>query len=75
MSNNIVVKSNRLVEACYRLGLVEQRIVLFAIVQAHESGRGLSSVDFVSITATDYAALFKENDINNVYASNSRSIF
>ena len=66
--NELVVKSNRLIEASYRLGLVEQRIVLLSIVQARETGRGLNAVDFVSITAKDYAEHFKEEDLNNVYA-------
>jgi len=64
----LVVKSNRLIEACYRLGLVEQRLVLLSIVLARETGRGLNAVDFVSITAKDYAEHFNEDDLNNVYA-------
>ena len=66
--NELVVKSNRLIEASYRLGLVEQHIVLLSIVQARETGRGLNAVDFVSITAADYAEHFNEDDLNNVYA-------
>jgi plasmid replication initiation protein len=38
--------------------LVEQRIVLLAIVQARETGRGLNPNDFVSITAKNYAARY-----------------
>ena len=70
MSNKdeLVVKSNRLIEASFRLGLVEQRLVLLSIVQARETGRGLNAVDFVSITAADYAEHFNEDDLNNVYA-------
>jgi plasmid replication initiation protein len=64
----LVVKSNRLIEASYRLGMVEQRIVLLSIVLARETGQGLNAVDFVSITAADYAEYFNEDDLNNVYA-------
>ena len=67
LKQELVVMSNQLVEASYRLGLVEQRIVLLSIVQARETGRGLNAVDFVSITAKDYAEHFKEEDVNNVY--------
>jgi hypothetical protein len=66
--SELVVKSNRLIEASYRLGIVEHRIVLLSIVQARETGRGLSPLDFVSISAADYAEYYKENDLNNAYA-------
>ena len=36
-----VAKSNRLVEASYRLTLMEQRLILFAIVEARETQKGL----------------------------------
>ncbi len=56
--NELVVKSNRLVEASYRLTLAEQRIILFAITEARKTGKGLNSDDFVSIRATDYAEVY-----------------
>jgi plasmid replication initiation protein len=67
MSNDLVVKSNRLIEASYRLGLVEQRIVLLSIVLARETGCGLNAVDFVSITAKNYAEHFNDVDLSNAY--------
>jgi plasmid replication initiation protein len=76
--SELVVKSNRLVEACYRLGIVEQRIVLLSIVQARETGRGLSPRDFVSISTADYAKHYKESDLNNAYTqlkTASRTLF
>jgi len=75
--NELVVKSNRLIEASYRLGLVEQRLVLLSIVQARETGRGLNAVDFVSISAKDYAAHF-DADEKSAYAQMkeaSRTLF
>jgi plasmid replication initiation protein len=56
--NELVVKSNRLVEASYRLTLAEQRIILYAIVEARRTGKGLSGEEFVNIVAADYAAMF-----------------
>jgi Initiator Replication protein len=56
--NELVVKSNRLVEASYRLTLAEQRIILFAIVEARRTQNGLSADDFVDIAAADYAEMF-----------------
>lgn len=66
MSNKteLVVKSNRLVEASYRLDLVEQRIVLLAIIHARETGRGLNALDFVPVTAKDYAERFGVDEKN-----------
>jgi plasmid replication initiation protein len=56
--NELVVKSNRLIEASYRLTLAEQRIILFAIVEARRTQKGLSADTFIDILAADYAAMF-----------------
>ena len=58
----LVVKSNRLVEASYRLTLVEQKIILFAICRAREEQRGLTADTPVTITAKDFAAQFGTNE-------------
>jgi len=57
--DELVVKSNRLVEASYRLTVAEQHVILFAIVEARRSGKGLNATDFVNITAAAFAAMFK----------------
>jgi plasmid replication initiation protein len=57
-----VVKSNRLVEASYRLTLVEQQIILFAICRARETQKGLSPSTPVQITAKDFASMFGTNE-------------
>ena len=59
---NMVVKSNRLVEASYRLTLVEQQIILFAICRAREEERGLTADDWLTITAKDFAAMFDSGE-------------
>jgi len=41
LKNELVVKSNRLIEASYRLTLNEQRIILYAICRCREEQRGL----------------------------------
>jgi len=53
----IVVKSNKLIEASYRLDLIEQRIILYAIVEARETQKGLTD-DFVTLEAKRFAAMF-----------------
>lgn len=39
--HELVVKSNRLIEASYRLSLNEQRIILYAICRCREEQKGL----------------------------------
>lgn len=62
----LVAKSNRLIEASYRLNLIEQQLVLFSIVQCREEQRGLSAERPVSIRAADFAARFGVDE-GNVY--------
>lgn len=54
----LVVKSNALIQASYTLGLVEQRLILMSIVQARESGNGITVESILEIRAQDYAVLF-----------------
>jgi plasmid replication initiation protein len=58
----LVVKSNRLIEASYRLSLVEQQIILYAIVKARDEQRGLTPADPVTIKAMEFAAQFGTNE-------------
>jgi plasmid replication initiation protein len=62
----LVVKSNRLVEASYRMTLVEQQIILFAICRAREEQRGLTADTPVTITAKAFAEQFGTPE-KNVY--------
>lgn len=62
---DLVVKSNKLVEASYRLDLVEQRIILAAIVAAREEQKGLSD-DYVTLDAKRFQTTFNM-DSTNVY--------
>ena len=39
--SKLVVKDNALMNASYNLDLVEQRLILLAIIEARESGKGL----------------------------------
>jgi len=55
---DMVVKSNALIQASYTLGLVEQRLILMAIVGARETGEGVSAESLLTVRAQDYADLF-----------------
>ncbi|GAC1325852.1 MAG: hypothetical protein NVSMB28_21220 [Collimonas sp.] len=53
----VVAKSNRLIEASYRLDLIEQRIILAAIVIARETQKGLDS-SHLTIEAKRFASMY-----------------
>jgi len=65
--SELVVKSNRLVEASYRLSLNEQRIILYAICRCREEQKGLFPDLPVTITADAFAKQFPTIDKTNVY--------
>jgi len=56
--NQLVVKSNQLIEASYRLTLAEQRIILYAITEARRKEDSLSEATLLTISAADYAAMY-----------------
>lgn len=58
MSKNIVVKDNALINASYNLELIEQRLILLAVVQARKSGKSLTEQDKVIINVADYMQEF-----------------
>ncbi len=64
---DLVVKSNRLVDASYRLTLNEQRIILYAICRCREEQKGLFPNEPVVITAEAFAKQFPSIDKTNVY--------
>lgn len=63
----LVVKSNRLIEASYRLTLNEQRIILYAISRSREEQKGLFPDEPVVITADAFAKQFPSIDKGHVY--------
>ncbi|HEE6388756.1 TPA: replication initiation protein [Acinetobacter baumannii] len=64
---DLVVKDNNLINASYSLSLVEQRLVLLAIIEARESSKGIDSETFLEIHAQHYADRFDVN-VKNTYA-------
>ena len=61
IKSDLVVKSNRLIEASYRLDLTEQRLILLAIQNSRETQQGINSEDLLTITASEYASQFNIN--------------
>jgi plasmid replication initiation protein len=56
--NDLIVKDNALINAGYSLSLVEQRLILLAIVDARESGKGITANDPLTIHAENYINQF-----------------
>ena len=56
--SKLVVKDNALMNASYNLDLVEQRLILLAIVEARESGKGINANDPLTVHAESYINQF-----------------
>jgi plasmid replication initiation protein len=56
--NDLVVKDNSLINASYSLALIEQRLILLAIVEARKTGKGMNASDSLVIHADSYAMQF-----------------
>ena len=54
----LVVKDNALIDASYNLDLVEQRLILLAIVEARQSGKGINATDPLTVHAESYISQF-----------------
>lgn len=55
---DLVVKDNALINASYNLDLVEQRLILLAIVEARESGKGINAYNPLEVHAESYINQF-----------------
>lgn len=55
---DLVVKDNALINASYNLDLVEQRLILLAIVEARESGKGINANNPLEVHAESYINQF-----------------
>jgi plasmid replication initiation protein len=67
---SLVVKSNRLIEASYRLSLIEQQLILMAVVQARENQTGLFPNLPATIKVADFAKMYNLSlSSGSVYAN------
>ena len=70
---DLVVKDNNLINASYTLGLVEQRLILLAIIEARESASRIDTETYLEIHAQHYASRFNV-DVKNTYAMLSDAV-
>lgn len=59
LKKTLVVKSNQLILASYSLNVVEQRLILMAIVTARETTAHVTAETLLKVRADDYARHFK----------------
>ena len=59
MKRNVIVKDNALINASYQLDLVEQRLILLAIIKSRQGYESISATSSISIKALDYMNNFK----------------
>lgn len=77
MKNDLVVKDNVLINASYNLEVTEQRLILLALINARETGNGITADSKLEIHASDYASRFDiskegaywalKNAVNNLF--------
>ena len=77
MKNGLVVKDNALMNASYNLEVTDQRLILLAIINARETGAGITSDSKLEIHASDYSKQFNvtkeaaykalKNAVNNLF--------
>jgi plasmid replication initiation protein len=70
---SLVVKDNSLINASYTLSLVEQRLILLAIIEARETSKGIDTETFLEIHAQHYADRFHV-DVKNTYSMLSEAV-
>lgn len=58
MRNGLVVKDNALINASYNLETAEQRLILLAIMNARDTGNGITADSKLEIHASEYAQNF-----------------
>ena len=64
--SDLIVKDNALMNASYNLDLVEQRLILLAIVEARESGKGINANDPLTVHAESYINQFGGTQNNGI---------
>ncbi|WP_228142126.1 RepB family plasmid replication initiator protein, partial [Acinetobacter baumannii] len=57
-TNMLIVKDNALINASYNLELVEQRLILLAIIEARQNGKGINTNDHLIVHASTYIEHF-----------------
>ena len=56
--SDLIVKDNALMNASYNLDLVEQRLILLAILEAREIRKGINANDPLTVHASSYINQF-----------------
>ena len=75
--SEFVVKDNVLIQASYTLDTVEQRLILLAITEARQTGRGITENSLLEIHASSYINTFnvEKHTAYTVLRDASKSLF
>lgn len=73
----IVVKDNSLIQSSYTLDTVEQRLILLAIAEARETGKGITENSVLEVHASNYINTFnvEKHTAYAVLKAASKSLF
>lgn len=73
----LIVKDNALVQASYTLDTVEQRLILLAIAEARETGKGITENSVLEVHASNYINTFyvEKHTAYKVLKEASKSLF
>ena len=71
--SDLVVKDNALIQSSYSLSLVEARLILLAIVEARETGNGITAESYLEVHASHYADHFHVT-IHTAYQALSEAV-
>lgn len=73
----IIVKDNVLIQASYTLDTVEQRLILLAIAEARETGKGITENSLLEVHASSYINTFgvEKHTAYTVLKNASKSLF
>lgn len=75
--SKLIVKDNSLIQSSYSLDIVEQRLILLAIVQARETQKGLTENSMLEVHASSYINTFnvEKHTAYTVLKEASKSLF
>lgn len=75
--SKLIVKDNSLIQSSYSLDIVEQRLILLAIVQARETKKGLTENSLLEVHASSYINTFnvEKHTAYTVLKDASKSLF
>ncbi len=67
MANDLVVKDNALINASYKLDLIEQRIILLTIAKSKAENKTITEHDYITINVSEFINAYPSMDRISAY--------